>query len=60
MRTQTWLKLAQIAGALLMAAGVTGCMLSEPGTERSTAWLFIVGAMLYGGGRIAAWLKRDQ
>lgn len=58
MRTQTWFKLAQIAGALLMAAGVTSCMLSETGTDRSTAWLFIAGGLVYGVGRMALWLRR--
>ena len=56
MRTATWLKLGQIAGALLMAAGVAAC------TLRSDAMpgLFILGVALYGGCRLAAWLrKRD-
>lgn len=56
MNNLTMLKLAQVAGALVMAAGVTSCILSEPGTDRGTSWLFIVGAALYGGGRLASWL----
>lgn len=61
MRRQTVLKLAQILGALIMAAGVASCMIAEPGSDRSTAWLFIVGATLYGGGRLAMWLRaRDE
>lgn len=57
MRVETALKLAQVAGALIMAAGVASCIAGDPAADRSTAWLFIVGGVLYGGSRMAAWLR---
>jgi hypothetical protein len=56
MRTETYLKLGQVAGALLMAAGVTSCSLHGD----STALLFILGGGLYAGCRLAAWLRRRE
>ena len=56
MRTETMLKLGQVAGALLLAAGVTSCsMRAGP-----MAWLFILGGLTYGGCRLAAWLRRKD
>lgn len=55
MRTDTALKLGQVAGALLMAAGVTACSLDH---HPSTAPLMLAGALLYGGCRLAAWLRK--
>jgi hypothetical protein len=56
MRTETILKLGHIAGALLMAAGVTSCtMRAGP-----MALLFIAGGLLYAGCRLAAWLRRKD
>ena len=54
MKSEQMLKLGQIAGALLMAAGVTSCQLHYD--PRATSWLFIAGAALYGACRLAAWL----
>jgi hypothetical protein len=58
MTTSRIFKLGQIGGALLMAAGVTGCILHSD--IRSVSWLFILGGGLYGGCRLAAWLKRND
>lgn len=52
MSKSTWFKVAQVAGALLMAAGVTSCQLRA---DQYTSILFLIGAVLYGGGRMAAW-----
>lgn len=53
MKTETILKLGQILGALLLAAGVTSCTLKEG----PMSMLFILGGLVYGGSRIAAWLR---
>lgn len=48
------LKIGQIAGALIMAAGVTSCIVDpEP---MDSAWLLLGGAALYGACRLVAWL----
>lgn len=51
------MKLGQIAGAALMAAGVASCQMKH--IEYSPA-LFLLGGLLYGGCRIAAWLKSPK
>ncbi len=56
MTFDTTMKLGQIAGALLLAAGVASCSLRE--SPQVMSWLFIGGAVLYGGCRMAAWLRR--
>ncbi len=57
MTTERLLKLGQIAGALLLAAGVASCqMRSDP---QAMSLLFIAGALLYGGCRLTAWLRKD-
>lgn len=53
MTLATKLKLGQIAGALLMAAGVTACSLHSVHFPA----FFILGALLYAGCRIVAWIK---
>lgn len=50
------LKLLQIAGALLMAAGVAAFALKAE--TRTMAQLLLYGGLLYGGARIVAWLKK--
>jgi len=52
----TALKLGQIAGVLLLAAGVTSCTLTHSGF---TAF-FLIGGLLYGGCRMAAWLREKR
>lgn len=52
------LKLGQILGALLMAGGVTSCMIQHP--PSAFPFLMMGGALLYGGCRIAAWLGSKQ
>ncbi len=54
MRTETILKLGQIAGALFMAGGVASCTMREG----PMTLLFIIGGALYGGCRLAVWLRR--
>jgi hypothetical protein len=52
------LKVGQIAGVLLLAAGVASCQLrAEPGTM---SLLFIFGGALYAGCRLASWLRRKD
>lgn len=58
MTFSTTMKLGQIAGALLLAAGVASCSMS--GDPQSTSWLFMGGAALYGGCRLAAWLRKPD
>jgi hypothetical protein len=52
------LKLGQVAGALLLAAGVASCSMAAEG--RTTPLLFIAGAVVYGGCRLAAWLMKRE
>lgn len=54
MRIETALKLGQIAGALLMAAGVAACAMHR---IDNTSTLMILGGLLYGGCRMAIWLR---
>lgn len=54
MRTETYLKLGQIAGALLLAAGVASCTLREG----PMTLFFLIGGLLYAGCRLAVWLRR--
>lgn len=58
MTGNTWLKVGQAAGVLLLAAGVASCQLA--GDTRQMSWLFIAGAVLYAGCRLAAWLRRPD
>jgi hypothetical protein len=53
MTSSTAFKLGQIAGALLMAAGVAAWQLRAD----HVSLYFILGAALYAGCRLAAWLK---
>jgi len=48
-------KLLQLVGALLLAAGVTSCMLKADGGTMSL--LFLAGGALYFTGRFGAWWK---
>lgn len=50
------LKVGQIAGALLLAAGVASCSMKSS----SFAIWFILGGTLYGGCRMAAWLRKKE
>jgi len=56
MRLVTLTRLGQVAGALLLAAGVSSCILR--GDPQAMSWLFIAGAVLYGASRVAEWLAR--
>lgn len=49
----TLFKLGQIAGACFMIAGVASCQM---GHIENTAVLMLLGTLLYGGCRMAAWL----
>lgn len=55
MKFKTLMKLGQVAGVLLLSAGVASCAMGPD--PRSTAWLFLAGGLMYGGCRLAAWLK---
>jgi len=50
-------KLGQIAGAMFMIAGVASCQM---GSIEKTPMLMLVGVILYGGCRMAAWLFPDK
>ena len=54
MTLNTVLKLGQVVGALLLAAGVASCSMKSAGF----AGFFIAGAVVYGGCRLALWLRR--
>lgn len=51
------LKLIQIVGVFFMIAGVASCQM---GTIENTPILMLIGAILYGGGRLSAWLLSTQ
>jgi hypothetical protein len=55
MNTQTMLKLGQIVGALLMAAGVASCSM---GKIETSPIFFLLGGILYGACRLSAWLSK--
>lgn len=55
MTLNTALKLGQILGALLMAAGVAACAMDQ--IER-TPMLLLLGGLVYGGCRLTAWLRQ--
>jgi hypothetical protein len=46
-------KLGQIAGACFMVAGVASCQMRS---NVNYPMLFLIGGLLYGGCRMAAWL----
>lgn len=56
MRTETVLKLGQLAGALLMSAGVASCIMSNPNT--TFAACMFGGMVLYAICRLADWFRR--
>lgn len=58
MRTETALKLGQVAGVLLLGAGVAAHLLRAEG--RTMSLLLLAGLALYGGCRLAAWLRRKD
>lgn len=51
------LKLLQIAGALLMAAGIAAYILRN---DQPGALLLLLGMVVYGGARLAVWLRRPD
>lgn len=55
MTQQTALKLGQVAGALVMSAGVAACVQKQ--IEYSPG-LFLLGGLIYGGCRLAAWMLK--
>lgn len=52
MKRQTAFKIAQVLGAIAMIVGVTSCVQRD---MQSATYAWMVGALLYGGGRLAAW-----
>lgn len=56
MKTETALKLCQIAGALLMSAGVASCIMSKP--NPTFAACMFGGMALYAICRLADWFRR--
>lgn len=48
------LKVGQVVGVLVMAAGVAACQM---GSIENTPILMIIGGLLYGGCRLAAWFS---
>lgn len=46
-------KLGQIIGACFMIAGVASCQM---GAIEKTPMLMLLGGVIYGGSRLAAWL----
>lgn len=56
MKLSTGLKLGQVAGVLLLCWWFAAYLL----TKAPNALLFLAGAGLYGGCRLAAWLKKPD
>lgn len=54
MTKELFFKLGQIAGACFMIAGVASCQM---GSIENTPSLMLIGMVLYGGCRLAAWLS---
>lgn len=54
MRTETWLKLGQILGFVLMAASVAVFVMNE---KQGFSELMLLGALVYAGCRMATWLR---
>ena len=54
MTRQTACKIAQLLGAIAMIVGVSSCVQRDMQTS-TYAWL--LGAVLYGGGRLTAWFS---
>lgn len=50
-------KLGQITGACFMIAGVASCQM---GKIEATPLLMLIGGVIYGGSRIAAWLTPSK
>jgi MYXO-CTERM domain-containing protein len=46
---------AQLAGVLMIIAGVVSCSSGPGGDPRATAWLWMGGVALYLGARVGAW-----
>jgi hypothetical protein len=53
MSKELMFKIGQIAGACFMIAGVASCQMNH---IESTPLLMLIGGILYGGSRMAAWL----
>jgi hypothetical protein len=48
-------KALQLAGGAVTASAVASCAAGVPGSGSWSGLLFLMGAMLYIGGRVAAW-----
>lgn len=60
-KKSTALKLGQVAGVLLMAAGVMAFQLrADDAWLRAMPILFLLGIILFGGCRLFAWLTKDD
>lgn len=57
MNTTTALKLGQVAGVLLMGAGVAAHLLPAD-NPRVASQLLLAGAVAYAGCRLATWLRK--
>ena len=57
MTKETGFKLGQIAGACFMIAGVASCQM---GQIEKTPMLMLLGGLVYGGCRMAAWLTSKK
>jgi hypothetical protein len=56
MSLHTMLKVGQVLGALLMIAGVASCQMHH----YNYSTFMVIGALLYGGCRLAAWFKKEK
>jgi hypothetical protein len=57
MSVTKYLKLGQIAGVLLLGAGVASCQLHD--ATRTMPLLFLSGGLLFAGCRLTMWLRKD-
>ncbi len=57
MNKQTVFKVGQIVGACFLIAAVASCQMHE---RSATPVLILLGGLIYGGSRIAAWLAKKE
>lgn len=57
MDKQLMFKLGQIGGACFLIAGVAACNMNK---IENTPFLMLIGGLLYGGCRMAAWLTAKK
>lgn len=57
MSKELFFKIGQIVGACFLIAGVASCQMRS---EVNYPFLFLLGGVIYGGSRMAAWLTAKK